>query len=191
MTSLRRFRPQDLLRMNLTNLDPLTENYNIDYYLSYLRRWPDLFNVAEDAEGNIVGYMMSKTEAHPPHLSFLPAYMPLHGHVTALTVAPTHRRLGLAQMLTSSLERHCDSIGSFFVDLFVRASNASAINLYRGMGYKVYRRVVGYYSDDPTGRDDGEDAFDMRKRGSRDKQGKYSRERGGEKVRIMPEDLYL
>ena len=189
MTSLRRFKPQDLLKMNLTNLDPLTENYNIDYYLNYLMRWPELFTVAEDAQGNIVAYMMAKTERHPAHYSFLPAYMPLHGHVTALTVSPTHRRLGLAQSLTSSLERHCDSIGCYFVDLFVRVSNTSAINLYRGMGYKVYRRVVGYYSDDVSGSGDGEDAFDMRKRLSKDKEGKYVRETGGEEVRVSPDEI--
>ena len=56
MTSLRAMRPDDLFRMNLTNLDPLTENYNIDYYMQYLIRWPSLLTVAEDQEGNIIGY---------------------------------------------------------------------------------------------------------------------------------------
>ena len=56
MTSLRAFQPQDLLRMNLTNLDPLTENYNVDFYMHYLTRWPSLFTLAEDQYGNITGY---------------------------------------------------------------------------------------------------------------------------------------
>lgn len=56
MTSLRAFQPQDLLKMNLTNLDPLTENYNIDFYMHYLTKWPSLFTVAEDQDGNITGY---------------------------------------------------------------------------------------------------------------------------------------
>ena len=56
MTSLRAMRPSDLLHMNLTNLDPLTENYNIDYYMQYLIKWPSLFTVAEDQDGNIIGY---------------------------------------------------------------------------------------------------------------------------------------
>ena len=68
MTSLRAFRPQDLLHMNLTNLDPLTENYNIDFYLHYLTKWPSLFTVAEDHQGNIIGYSRSLT----PALSFYP-----------------------------------------------------------------------------------------------------------------------
>ena len=56
MTALRRFEPQDLFRMNLTNLDPLTENYNIDFYLHYLLNWPSLFTVAENPRGDIIGY---------------------------------------------------------------------------------------------------------------------------------------
>lgn len=56
MTSLRAFRPQDLFRANLPNLDPLTENYNVDYYLHYLTQWPSLFTVAEDQYDRIVGY---------------------------------------------------------------------------------------------------------------------------------------
>ena len=56
MTSLRPFRLQDLLNMNLTNLDPLTENYNVDFYMQYLTRWPSLFTVAEDQHGKITGY---------------------------------------------------------------------------------------------------------------------------------------
>ena len=62
MTSLRAFRPQDLLRTNLTNLDPLTENYGLDFYLQYLIKWPSLFTVAEDRDGNIIGY--SEPTAH-------------------------------------------------------------------------------------------------------------------------------
>lgn len=34
----------------------------------------------------------------------------------------------------------------YFVDLFVRASNDVAINMYKKFGYVTYRRVIGYYS---------------------------------------------
>ena len=55
--------------------------------------------------------------------------------------------------------------------------------------YSVFRRVVGYYSDDPTGGGDGEDAFDMRKPLKRDKKKQHVR-KNGENFRIRPEDLY-
>ncbi|CAN0410093.1 unnamed protein product, partial [Discosporangium mesarthrocarpum] len=35
---------------------------------------------------------------------------------------------------------------AYFVDLFVRVSNALALNMYQSFGYSVYRRVLGYYS---------------------------------------------
>ena len=68
MTSLRAFRPQDLFHMNLTNLDPLTENYNIDFYMHYLINWPSLFTVAEDQDGNIIGYSNSSLSHSLTHL---------------------------------------------------------------------------------------------------------------------------
>jgi N-terminal acetyltransferase B complex catalytic subunit len=55
------------------------------------------------------------------------------------------------------------------VDLFVRAGNTVAINMYRKLGYSVYRRVLSYYGG--GGRDAEEDALDMRKALSRDPKG--------------------
>lgn len=59
MTSLRAFRPTDLLHLSLTNLDPLTENYDLHFYMLYLAVWPSLFTVAEDQNGEIIGYSAS------------------------------------------------------------------------------------------------------------------------------------
>lgn len=56
MTSITRMTPLDLLSMNLTNLDPLTENYDLSFYLSYLTRWPSLFSKVKDEEAGVVGY---------------------------------------------------------------------------------------------------------------------------------------
>lgn len=48
--------PMDLLNMNLTNLDPLTENYDTGFYLNYLSKWPQLCLVVEDKRAGIIGY---------------------------------------------------------------------------------------------------------------------------------------
>lgn len=70
-----------------------------------------------------------------------------HGHVTAVTVAPDFRRLGLAKTMMDELERVTNSVyRGYFVDLYVRVSNEIAVRMYEGMGYTVYRRVVEYYS---------------------------------------------
>lgn len=41
--------------------------------------------------------------------------------------------------------RYCRK-GGFFVDLFVRVSNQVAVNMYKRLGYSVYRTVIEYYS---------------------------------------------
>ncbi len=79
--------------------------------------------------------MLGKVEEDPLWWSFNEHYLPLHGHVTALTVAPQARRLGLAQSLTKALERGCEQQDAWFVDLFVREGNRTAIDLYEGLGY--------------------------------------------------------
>ncbi|KAL8765135.1 MAG: hypothetical protein Q9209_007693 [Squamulea sp. 1 TL-2023] len=191
MTSIRQALPTDISKLNLCNLDPLTENYARKFYFDYLVRWPTMFIVAENLKGQIIAYVMGKVEEDPEYVKLLgpDRYLPWHGHVTCLTVAPQYRQMGLAKTLTAHLDQACEQENAWFMDLFVRVSNKTAINMYRGMGYSVYRRVVDYYSDDPTGNGASEDAFDMRKSLSRDKNTRYIRA-NGESYRISPEDIY-
>ncbi|KAH8815905.1 acyl-CoA N-acyltransferase [Xylogone sp. PMI_703] len=190
MASLRPFEAADVLKFNLTNLDPLTETYDLSFYFSYIARWPHLFNVAEGRDGTIDGYMMGKLESSPSYYQFSEHYLPWHAHITALTVAPHARRLGLARTLSTSLERSGDEYDAWFVDLFVRKSNTIAQSLYKGMGYSVYRKVVNYYVDDLSGEsEDGEDAYDMRKPLKRDKTRKHVRE-NGETFEVDPSDVW-
>ena len=96
---------------------------------------------------------MGKLESTPLHhpVSHLPTNhpnrLPWHGHITVLTVSPTHRRLGYARLLTSALEDSCAAANAHFVDLYVRKSNKVAIRMYEGLGYQVFRTVVRYYAD--------------------------------------------
>src|SRR3569833_2158321 len=62
MANFRRFRPDDLNKQAKCNLDPLTETYELSFYMQYYAKWPSLFQVAEDQDGNIIGY--SRAE-HP------------------------------------------------------------------------------------------------------------------------------
>ncbi len=158
MTTTRRFCADDLLRFSATNMDPLTETYTTAFYLSYLARWPGMCSLQEGASGRVSSYMIGKAEGRGSEW---------HGHVSALTVAPEFRRLGLAKTLMAELERVSDkAYNGFFVDLFVRVGNTIAVRMYTALGYTVYRRVLGYYGDPD------EDAFDMRKRCPRDADGR-------------------
>ncbi|CAB4032008.1 N-alpha-acetyltransferase 20 [Paramuricea clavata] len=157
MTTIRPFTCDDLFKFANVNLDPLTETYGIQFYLQYLSRWPEYCQVAESRDGRIMGYIIGKAEGSEEREQW-------HGHVTAVTVAPEFRKLGLARQLMTNLEETSERKKCFFVDLFVRVSNEVAVNMYKRLGYVVYRRVLDYYSGDPD-----EDAFDMRKALSRDK----------------------
>jgi len=137
---------------------------------------------------NCATTVLAKTEDSPhpaplepyhPSTNPDPNYLPWHGHITALTVSPLSRRLGHASALSTRLERVCDALDAWFIDLFVREENLDAQKMYRQLGYNVWRRVVGYYSDDA-------DAFDMRKPLSRDKDRGTVRE-GGEAIAVSPD----
>eukprot|EP00093_Oithona_nana_P012813 12813.XXX_771250_770665_1 [CDS] Oithona nana genome sequencing. len=158
MTTIRQFTCDDLFRFNPINLDPLTETYGVGFYLQYLARWPEYFLVAESPAGDLCGYIMGKAEGQGESW---------HGHVTAVSISPHHRRLGLAAKLMADLEEISEKKKCYFVDLFVRVSNTVAINMYKNLGYTVYRTVLQYYSGDVD-----EDAYDMRKALSHDKQKK-------------------
>ncbi|NXY84660.1 NAA20 acetyltransferase, partial [Alcedo cyanopectus] len=186
MTTLRAFTCDDLFRFNnigfgfLLNRAP---QYGIPFYLQYLAHWPEYFVVAEAPGGELMGYsdrggrcggalwgggsvlmlpvfaVMGKAEGSVAREEW-------HGHVTALSVAPEFRRLGLAAKLMELLEEISEKKGGFFVDLFVRVSNQVAVNMYKQLGYSVYRTVLEYYS--ASNGEPDEDAYDMRKALSRD-----------------------
>jgi N-terminal acetyltransferase B complex catalytic subunit len=153
MSTTRRFRPSDLFRFNQVNLDKLTETYNMHFYFSYMGQWPEFQHCVTTPSGAVSAYLIGKAEGDGRNW---------HGHVSAVTVGPAFRRLGLAR----NLMRVCEALSEatydcFFVDLFVRRSNTVAIDMYKGFGYVVYRTIRGYYSD-------GEDAYDMRRALRRD-----------------------
>lgn len=112
-----------------------------------------------------------------------PNYLPWHGHITALTIAPSARRQGLASLLTRSLEAQCERENAWFVDLFVRVDNEQAKELYKKLGYSVYRVVKGYYSD-------GCDAWDMRKPLKRDGKKETVIKEGGKPFVVGPNDVW-
>jgi N-terminal acetyltransferase B complex catalytic subunit len=133
---------------------------------------------------------MGKVEASPDAFKFAEHYLPWHAHITALTVAPEARRLGIGKILTEQLELVADANDSWFVDLFVRRSNERAITFYKNMGYSVFRVVKDYYGDhatDPT--QSSEDAFDMRKPMKRDQKLQHIRS-DGEQHFVNPEDVW-
>ena len=133
----------------------------------------------------IMGYLLGKAEGED-HL--------WHGHVSAITISKYYRRISVAKYLMIQFETTICTIQkqNYFVDLFVRASNTLAIQMYHNLGYGIYRTVIGYYqssssnSNSNSSKQSGtstdsnrrhapipnppEDAYDMRKSLLRDPQ---------------------
>lgn len=153
MTSITPFKATDLFALDAVNLDVLTENYFIGFYLGYLNQWPTMFFKSENAEGVCTGYMMGKAEGVAKNW---------HSHITALTVAYDYRRIGLAKRLVKQLVTSSEDqvYNCYFMDLFVRSSN-TALSMYHGFGFEIFQRIKGYY-DERNGTPP-EDAFGMYK----------------------------
>jgi len=161
----RPLRTDDLFRTAQVNADSFTANFSVAFYLYYLSRFPEQ-TFLRDSPGSSVfapaapglpphveGYMIGKDEG-------LEEAKEYHVHVSAVTVSPHYRRLGLARQLMRRLEGMGDALGCEFCDLFVRASNSAALGFYNKLGYVIYRTIRKYYAD--------EDGYDMRRSLPRD-----------------------
>ncbi|SSD59594.1 probable N-terminal acetyltransferase B complex catalytic subunit NAT3 [Saccharomycodes ludwigii] len=194
MTSIQPFEATDLFDLQPVNLDPLTENFPLEFYFEYLILWPTLFFKSVENEYNkdkktntpvTSGYIMGKTEGKKSEW---------HSHITAVTVSKNYRRLSIAsKYLCVPFAKISDfNSKAYFVDLFVKCNNALAIKMYENLGYSIYRRVVGYYGDGSNNSlkniDDDNDAYDMRLALSSDPDGKSIR-RNGKEVRCLPSDV--
>lgn len=76
-------------------------------------------------------------------------------HVTTIGVREDLQRLGYGRIVFAGLVQAAYDMGAKWVTLEVRSSNASAIRMYEGYGFKVIGRRKGYYTDN------GEDAIVM------------------------------
>lgn len=169
MSSLQPFEPSDLFQSQNINLDPFTENFPLYFYLEYLIFHPNYFFKSTETtsyEGEsstknkrISGYIMGKVEGSQEY----------HSHISAVTVDKEYRRIKISSdVLLDCFRNISDYISKVkFIDLFVKCDNDLALKLYEKLGYKVYRRVVGYYDfnglQNLKRRDDDKlDAFDMR-----------------------------
>ncbi|MCS0499174.1 GNAT family acetyltransferase [Protaetiibacter mangrovi] len=85
---------------------------------------PELFVVAEDGDGRIVGSVMAGYEGH-------------RGWMNYLASAPDARGAGIGRALVAHVEAALLALGCPKVNLQVRADNAHAVAFYRHLGYRV------------------------------------------------------
>eukprot|EP00427_Karlodinium_veneficum_P023522 CAMPEP_0169105076 /NCGR_PEP_ID=MMETSP1015-20121227/23597_1 /TAXON_ID=342587 /ORGANISM="Karlodinium micrum, Strain CCMP2283" /LENGTH=236 /DNA_ID=CAMNT_0009166399 /DNA_START=55 /DNA_END=765 /DNA_ORIENTATION=- len=149
MVSIRPATIEDLPGMQACNLCCLPENYQMRYYFYHMLSWPQLPHVAQEYNGKIVGYVLAKMEEDTDEV---------HGHITSLAVARSHRKLGIAsKLMRASIAVMEECFNAEYVSLHVRYTNRAAFTLYsQTLGFKIHDIEKGYYADK-------EDAYDMRK----------------------------
>ena len=156
MITIRRAVPDDLFQMQQTNLLCLPENYQMKYYMYHIICWPQLSQVAVDAKGQIVGYVLAKIDDEEN----APADQEpkRHGHITSLAVLRSHRKLGLAtKLMTQAQKSMVEVFDAEYCSLHVRCGNKAAFTLYKDtLQFAIHKVESKYYAD-------GEDAYDMRK----------------------------
>ena len=172
MSIIRSLGAVDLLSFSEVNLDFWTQTFTLPFYMQYLATWPELCIVSTHPgqPDTLTGYRQSYFYSlYTSRYLILPTVLAKtegrgkewHSHVTALTISPKFRKLGVARSFTQILENHSDSMKCYFIDLFVRPSNKMAVSMYRKWNYSVFRTVRAYYNS-------LEDAWDMRKPGAID-----------------------
>ncbi|MBQ1444872.1 MAG: GNAT family acetyltransferase [Renibacterium sp.] len=85
---------------------------------------PELFVVAEDGSGNLVGSVMAGYDGHRGWLNYLAA-------------SPGARGLGVGRALVEHAEQVLHGLGCPKVSLQVRAGNQDAVDFYRHLGYTI------------------------------------------------------
>merc|ERR1712190_507840 len=82
----------------------------------------------------------------------------VHGHITSLAVARSHRKLGIAsKLMRASMAVMEETFDAEYVSLHVRYTNRAAFTLYsQTLGFEIHDIEKGYHADK-------EDAYDMRK----------------------------
>jgi [ribosomal protein S18]-alanine N-acetyltransferase len=90
-------------------------------------------SAAEDLN-NLAGFVV----AHPVRGKY--------GRILTLDIHPDARRLGLASQLMDACESRLRALGCAQVYLETAVNNATALGLYRKLGYEILRTLPEYYS---------------------------------------------
>jgi ribosomal-protein-alanine N-acetyltransferase len=122
--------------------------------LSFATPWPS-YAFEHELHGNrLARYLVAR--AGDAIVGFAGVWLMVDdAHVTTFAVHPDWRRQGIGRQLLVNLVEMSVAIGARRMTLEVRASNASAQELYRSFGFVVAGRRPRYYTDD------GEDALVM------------------------------
>jgi ribosomal-protein-alanine N-acetyltransferase len=138
MLLIRDFLPKDLQQVTALIADTFNRNYNPEFYLSILERWPSGFLVVEDERG-LVGVLAAVISA------------PKEARILLMAVRPIYRKRGIGTMLLSEFISRCVTLDLKAVSLEVRISNEKAIRFYDAKGFNIISLLPNYYEDGEAG----------------------------------------
>ena len=86
----------------------------MDFYLTYMSKWPDLFFTEGAPNGDLVGFGVGKIEGDPN-----PEKLDYRGHVSVLTIAPEYRRARFSLAFMKYIEDVSEKMYDPYSDLFL------------------------------------------------------------------------
>ena len=112
----------------------------INYPLFVLRQFydlmPELFLVAADDSGHILGYTQGGINIEEKV-----------GWILSLATEEAHRRKGIGKQLSQKVIQLLWSKGVKNILLTVHPENTAASRLYHRIGFNIYQEVADYYED--------------------------------------------
>ncbi len=142
--TIRRLKLTDLPRVMRIERDSFAEvGYSTTTFLGHLLRDRRHSLVAEDAQGDVVGYALVRM-----NLGWLGMRK---GGITSIAVDPRRRRSGIGRALMVGALEQLAEHGAEEADLEVEANNRAAQSLYEAFGFRQSRLLPHYYGPDRDG----------------------------------------
>ncbi len=141
---IRGFEQKDLESVMEINRTCLPENYSSSFFLEIFEKYPEAFLVALN-DNRVVGYIMCRLERGFSEMSRF--RLVKKGHVVSIAVLPEHRGRGIATELVRRAMKGLVEKEAEECFLEVRASNRSAQELYKKLGFMEGRSIPFYYQN--------------------------------------------
>ena len=144
MVTIRRFRVGDLprvLRIERASFGP--DAYSASTFMAHLFRDRKGLSVAEDENGQIVGYILVRVG-----LGWIGVK---RGGITSVAVEPAHRRKGTGRALLARGLEYLREHKVEEADLEVGVANRAAQSLYESFGFRRSRLLPDYYGENRDG----------------------------------------
>ncbi|KAH8403279.1 hypothetical protein KR222_009683, partial [Zaprionus bogoriensis] len=164
MTTIRELRLHDLFVLNRVIFDSLTAVYPLSYYINKIIGFPELAKVTVAPNEQMVGFVFGHRVSKDDEQVIDPMKNKSNnnrGHVCCLSIDHDFRRIGLGRRLMRGFNDRLNQHRDWYVTLYVRSQNTSAIQLYESLGFVTTRWLPNFYQNN-------DDGYEMRKPLQRD-----------------------